>query len=161
MMHRFKAVLEIIGVNPFVSVPASVLKQIFKKAGKEKGHIRIKGTVNGKTYQQTLVKYSGHWRLYINTTMLKNSPKRIGEKIEITIEFNPEPRTVKVPEAFVSALNKNKNAKIVFENLPPSRRLEIERYLANLKTEESLQRNILRAINFLEGKERFVGRDKP
>jgi uncharacterized protein YdeI (YjbR/CyaY-like superfamily) len=107
------------------------------------------------------VKYSGHWRLYINTTMLKNSPKRIGEKIDVAIEFNPEPRSVKVPEGFVSALNKNKNAKIVFESLPPSRSLEIVRYLANLKTEESLERNIRRAINFLEGKERFVGRDKP
>jgi hypothetical protein len=39
--------------------------------------------------------------------------------------------------------------------------LEIVRYLANLKTEKALDTNIDKAINFLLGKERFVGRDKP
>ena len=33
--------------------------------------------------------------------------------------------------------------------------------IANLKTEKSVERNVTRAINFLLGKERFVGRDKP
>lgn len=160
-MHTFKAALKIIGVNPFVSVPASILRQIFEKAGKDRGHIRIKGTVNGKPYQQTLVKYSGEWRLYINTTMLKNSPKRIGEKIEVAVEFDPEGRKVKVPVRFIKALEANQKAKAVFDGLPPSRSLEIVRYLANLKSEEALHRNIERAVNFLEGKGRFVGRDNP
>jgi len=35
------------------------------------------------------------------------------------------------------------------------------RYLSFLKTEESLDRNITRAINFLLSKEQFIGRDKP
>lgn len=160
-MHTFKATLKIIGVNPFVSLPAAVLRTIFKAAGKDKGPIRIKGTINDKPYRQTLVKYSGEWRLYINTSMLKNSPKRIGEKIEVTLEFDSDKREVKVPLAFAEALKSNQKAKEVLAGLPPSRRLEIVRYLANLKSEEALARNITRALNFLEGKERFVGRDKP
>jgi uncharacterized protein YdeI (YjbR/CyaY-like superfamily) len=59
------------------------------------------------------------------------------------------------------ALEKHKKAKFVFDGLPASRRKEIVRYLANLKSEEALERNIVRAINFLLGKERFVGRDHP
>jgi uncharacterized protein YdeI (YjbR/CyaY-like superfamily) len=93
--------------------------------------------------------------------MLKNSPKRIGETVEITVDVDRESREIKPPAAFVKALNANKAAKSVFGNLPPSRRLEIVRYLANLKTEESLNRNVSKAINFLLSKERFVGRDKP
>ena len=31
----------------------------------------------------------------------------------------------------------------------------------NFKTQESVNRNVNRAINFLGGKERSVGRDKP
>jgi uncharacterized protein YdeI (YjbR/CyaY-like superfamily) len=58
-------------------------------------------------------------------------------------------------------LRKSKEAKTVFDKLPPSRRKEIVRYLANLKTEEVLKKNIQRAINFLLGKGRFVGRAKP
>src|SRR6185312_5800928 len=94
-MDRFKAEIEIIGVNPFVLVPAKVLRNIFKQAGKEKGAIPIKGTINDKPYIQTLVRFKGEWRLYINTSMLKNSPKRIGEIVVLTIEFDASDRTIK------------------------------------------------------------------
>jgi hypothetical protein len=160
-MYKFRADIEIIGVNPFVFVPDDILQQIFKQADKNIGHIPINGTINDEPYKQTLVKYSGEWRLYINTSMLKNSPKRIGETIEITISFDPESRDIKLPNDFVKALTENKEAKSVFDGLSASRKLEIVRYLARLKTEEILEKNIKRAINFLLGKERFVGRDKP
>jgi hypothetical protein len=160
-MYKFKAELDIIGINPFVFVPNDILQEIFKQAGKNIGHIPIKGTINGKPYKQTLVKYLGEWRLYINTSMLKNSPKKIGETIEITVCFDPESREIEPPNDFLKALTDNEEAKIVFDNLPPSRKFEIVRYLARLKTEEILEKNIKRAINFLLGNERFIGRDKP
>ncbi|HUC83166.1 MAG TPA: hypothetical protein VMR70_19810 [Flavisolibacter sp.] len=69
-MHRFKARIEIIGINPFVFVPDVILNALFQKAGVQKGPIPICGTINDKFYQQTLVRYQGSWRLYINTTML-------------------------------------------------------------------------------------------
>lgn len=160
-MYKFEAILEIIGINPFVSVPENILIKVFKLAGKDKGHIPITGTINDKPYKQTLIRYSGAWRLYINTSMLKNSPKRIGEKLKVTITFDPEPRIVHAPPAFTAALNKNPEAKFIFNQLPASRKLEIVRYLANLKTTATLAKNITKAINFLLGRERFVGRDKP
>lgn len=160
-MYKFRAEIETIGVNPFVFVPKDILLKIFKLAGKDTGHIPINGTINDKPYKQTLVKYSGEWRLYINTSMLKNSPKRIGETIEITVSFDPENREIKPPYNFVKALAENGEAKTVFDALPSSRKLEIVRYLARLKTEEILEKNIKRAIGFLLGKERFIGRDKP
>jgi uncharacterized protein YdeI (YjbR/CyaY-like superfamily) len=58
-------------------------------------------------------------------------------------------------------LTENEQAKTVYDRLSASKKLEIVRYLARLKTEESLEKNIKRAINFLLGNERFVGRDKP
>lgn len=33
--HEFTAELEIVGVNPFVTVPSAILQEIFKAAGKE------------------------------------------------------------------------------------------------------------------------------
>lgn len=160
-MYTFTAAIEMIGINPFVFVPDDLLLQIFKAAGKEKGHIPIRGSLNGKPYKQTLVKYSGAWRLYINTTMLKNSPKRVGETISISLQFDPESREIEPPLNFVKALAKNKPAKMIFDNLSASRKFEIVRYLANLKTADAIEKNIKRAINFLSGKERFMGRDKP
>lgn len=159
--YHFRATIEIIGVNPFVFVPVDILSQLFSDAGKEKGTIPIKGTINGKPYTQTLVKYSGEWRLYINLKMLKNSTKRIGETIDISVGFDSESRSIEPPAKFIAALNENPEAKSVFDNLSASRRHEIVRYIANLKSEEKRDANIIRAINFLLGKERFAGRDKP
>ena len=160
-MHQFKARIEIIGINPFVFVPNKILKDTFKKAGKNKGHIPVCGTVNGNFFIQTLVKYSGHWRLYINTTMLKNSPKRIGEQIEVTLDFDPSDRTIKVHTKLAKAFKENPEAKKIFDRLSPSRQKEIVRYISALKTEESINKNVEKAVNFLHGKDRFVGRDKP
>lgn len=157
-MYNFKAEINIIGVNPFVFVPENILFEIFKTAKKDKGQIPIKGTINQKPYTQTLVKFSGEWRMYINTTMLKNSPKRIGETIEITIDFDSVSRAIEAPTKFLEALEKNETAKSVFNELSASRKLEIVRYLARLKSEQALEKNISKAINFLLGKERFVGR---
>ncbi|NRB52707.1 MAG: YdeI/OmpD-associated family protein [Saprospiraceae bacterium] len=160
-MHQFQANLEIIVGNPFVFVPAAILEEVFQQANKNKGAIPIRGTINGKPYQQTLVKYSDHWRLYINLNMLKDSPRRVGEEIAVEIEFDPSDRTIPAPPKFTKALEVNPQAKVVFENLSPSKQKEIIRYLANLKMEESIDRNVLRAIDFLLGKGRFVGRDNP
>lgn len=159
--NGFTAQIEIIGVNPFVFVPDEILTKIFKRAGRDKGPIPIRGKINGKPYKQTLVKFKAKWRLYINTQMLKNSPKRVGEKITLSVEYDPVKREIPVHPALQKALNKNPKAKQVFQSLTPSRRKEIIRYISFLKTEKSIKKNIEKAIGFLMGKARFIGRNKP
>lgn len=160
-MHQFTATLEIIVGNPFVFVPSDILHKLFQESNKSKGPIPIRGTVNGKPYQQTLVKYSGEWRLYINMNMLKDSPRRIGEQIQIEVEFDPSDRTIKPHPDFSKALAKNAVARETFERLTPSRQKEILRYISSLKTQKSVDKNVKRAIGFLSGNGKFVGRDKP
>lgn len=157
--QHFKAKLQIIGINPFVEVPESVLQTLFIEAQKDKGPIPIRGKVNGKPFQQTLVRYRGLWRLYVNTLMLKDSPKRIGETLEFSVAFDPKDRTLTPPLKFLEALEGNPNAKEAFDNLRPHLQKEIIRYLLMLKRESSLTENIVRAIGFLEGKNQFVGRE--
>lgn len=160
-MHTFTAKLEIIVGNPYVHLPLDILHDIFQQANQQKGPIPVRGTINGKPYQQTLVKYSGDWRLYINMKMLTDSPRRIGELIEVEIEHDPSDRSIEAHPKLLKALADHEEAKNVFESLSSSRQKEIVRYIAQLKTEESVDRNVARAINFLLGKERFVGREKP
>lgn len=131
-------------------------------AGKTRSPIRVRGTINTKPYEQSMVKFKGEWRLYINNQMLPGSPLRVGEAVEVTISFNNRaPSPVQTPPALQQALHKDKEAMAVYKQLPPYLKKEIDRYLSNLKTTESLNRNVSRAINFLKGKERFMGRDKP
>jgi hypothetical protein len=160
-MNTFNATIEIIGVNPFVFLPDKILKAVFKQAGKDKGPIPVNGTIDGHRYKQTLVRYSGHWRLYINGPMLKVSGKKVGDRTTLTIAFDPEERTISIHPKLNDALIANPKAKDAFDLLPPSRQKEIIRYISFLKTESSVEKNVARAVAFLLGKERFVGREKP
>ena len=160
-MKSFSAEIFIIGINPYVFVPDKILQYLFKKAGKDKGHIPVLLIISKQKFIRHLVKYAGEWRLYLNMTMRKAAGKDVGDIINIKIDFDEDERITPMHEKLEAALKKNKEAKQVFDKLPPSRQKEISRYINNLKTEESLSRNIERAINFLLGNERFIGRDKP
>jgi hypothetical protein len=160
-MLSFKAKIHIIGVNPYVLLPVRVLNAILKQADKERGTIPVSGTLDGHAYIQTLVKYSGKWRLYLNGPMRKSAEKDVGDTVAVTIEFDPVERIVPIHPKLSQALKDNPDAKLAFEKLSPSRQKEIARYIANLKSEEAVVKNVARAIGFLGGKERFVGRDKP
>ena len=160
-MLSFKAKIFIIGVNPYVLLHAKILNEIFMQAKKDKGAIAVRGTLDGHRFIQNLVKYSGKWRLYLNTPMRKAAGKDVGDMVEVHIEFDPDERIIPMHPKLLKALEKNKEAFIVFESLPPSRQKEIIRYIGHLKREESIDKNVVRAIGFLKGGKRFIGRDKP
>lgn len=160
-MHEFSAPLKIIGVNPYVEVPEIILADLHRQAGRSTGSIPIYGHINDKEYTQTLVRYAGVWRLYVNMKMLKDSPKRIGETVHISVALDLRARNLAIHPKLKMALQKDLTAKQVYDSLPPSRRHEINRYICNLKSETKVAENVQRAINFLNGNGRFVGRDRP
>ncbi|MDJ0756871.1 MAG: YdeI/OmpD-associated family protein [Ardenticatenaceae bacterium] len=158
-MHEFQATLKIIDGNPYVDVPDEILSALLVAAEKSTSPIPIHGTLNGKPYRQTLVKFRGAWRLYVNMMMLDDSPRRIGEAVAVTVTYDPSDRTISPHPKLVRALAENEEAQQVFETLSPSLQNEIVRYIAKLKTEQSVNKNVKRAIRFLLGQERFVGRE--
>lgn len=154
----FTATLEIIGINPFVFVPEEILNTIFEKSSRNKSPIPVKGTVNGKEFKQNLMKYLGEWRLYVNLIMLKNSPKRIGEIIEVVLEYDDSDRSISIHPQLEKAIKESSLATENFEKLIPSRKHELIRYINNLKTEASIQRNIEKIIRHLHGETDFFGK---
>jgi len=141
------------GINPVVDPPDDVLASVFQQAGKSKGPIAVRGKLNGVDYVQTLVKYQGAWRLYINGQMLKDSGLKVGETATIEIEFDPRPRDVAMPAKLKAALQGDKVAKKAFGYLSPSRQKEIFRYINSLRTDESIARSIERIIRAMQGEE--------
>src|SRR5829696_3178383 len=118
-MNSFSAKILKIGINPYVGIPEDMLESIFEQAGKSKGPIPIRGTVNGKRFTQTLVKYQGAWRLYINGRMRESAGIDVSDLATIRLEVDPSPRTEPIHPKFARALDRNKNAKIAFETLIP------------------------------------------
>lgn len=161
LSRSFEARIAIIGVNPYVLLPEAILGRLFTQAGKDKGPVPVHGTIDGHPFTQTLVKFAGAWRLYLNGPMLKAAKKGVGDTVRIRIAFDPRDRSIPMPPALEAALKENNKARTVFDALSPSRRKEIMRYIGLLKSEEAIRKNVARAIGFLEGRERFAGRDKP
>ena len=161
MIQNFTARIEIIGVNPYVLLTEEVLNVIFSQSNKNKAAIPVCGTLNGVAFVQTLVKYSGKWRLYLNTPMRKSTRTNVGDTVQIEIEYDSLPRITPMHPKLEKVLNENPDAKLVFEKLSPSRQKEIIRYISFLKTEVAIENNLKRIIQFLYGNDSFVGRDKP
>lgn len=157
----FLAKIEIIGINPFVFIPEETLLHLFDQAKNDKGKIPVKMKIDGYPFKQTLVKYAGHWRLYLNAPMRTAASKELGDTAEFEIEFDPEERTIVFHPKLKAALTENIEARQIFDSLAPYLQKEIIRYINNLKTEASVDLNVKRAIRFLLGNERFIGRDKP
>ena len=158
MLH-FTAEIFKIGINPYVIPPAAVLQDLFQEAGKVKGPIPVTILLNKTAFPQTLVRYAGEWRLYLNSAMRIALQKDVGDIIEVSIAFDPVPRTIAMHPKLKLALQKNKRAKSVFEALIPSYQKEIVRYISHLKTEDAVEKNVAKAIQHLLGKQRFIGRD--
>lgn len=160
-MFSFSATIEIIGVNPYVSLPEAILEEIFAQAQKRNSPIPVKGLLNERTFVQTLVKYAGEWRLYLNTPMRKDTNTVVGDRVKVSLCFDPEERIEKILPLLKKALQQDKSANKVFQAMIPSRQKEIIRYINHLKSAESIERNIAKTLLFLHGKQRHIGRDKP
>lgn len=160
-MQTFTAQIFLIGVNPYVLLPPALLQSLLQAAGKDKGPVPVRLRIREKEFIQTLVKYAGEWRLYLNAPMRQAAGKDVGDKITIGIKHDADERTTPLSPQLQKALNENKKAKEKFESLPPSRQKEIARYINNLKSEQAVTRNVQRAVDFLLGEGRFIGRDKP
>ena len=149
MNFTFKAKIYKIGINACVRVPIRITKKMMPI----KGYIPIKGTLNGHSFQQTLVPIKNvGYRLYVNGPMLKGSRSITGDRVEFNIEMDDAPRTVgsyPIPRTLKTMLKKHA-LNFTFTNLNPSRRKEILRYLNSLKTEEALARNIAKVVTTLK-----------
>ena len=151
MNYSFKAKIHKVGINPYVKVPFRITGKLVAT----KGYIPVKGTINGYFFQQTLcpvkdVKY----RLYVNGPMLKGGHTELGKTALFEIEQDTLERNRNVPmsKELKTALIKYKLLE-KFTSLTPSRQKEVNRYLNNLKSAETLQKNIDKVIKGLQGKE--------
>lgn len=149
--HAFSAEIKIIGVNPYVLLPEDILLELFKAFGKDRGPIPVKGKINGKAFSQTVVKFQGVYRLYVNGIMMKASGVQVGDKAEFVIEVDTTSREIPMHPEFAKALQKNKKAEEAFARYPASRQKEINRYLNNIKSEEIRAKNIDKIIRHLKG----------
>ena len=160
-MNKFSSTILIINGNPYVRPSDKILSVIFRRAGKDTGPIPVRGQLNGTDFQQSLVRYQGDWRLYINGAMAKKGGLQfsgsiaaiVGRKVKLSLEFDPKPPQYHMIPEFWSVLSKDKKAKVAYDQLAAGRKKEILRYFSFMKSKITLLRNIQRVRKHLRGEE--------
>jgi hypothetical protein len=80
--------------------------------------------------------------LYLNGPMRKAAAKDVGDRIEMSIEFDAAPPVLVMHPSLEQALAVSQQAERAFTALAPSKKKEILRYLAGLKSAASVVRNV-------------------
>jgi len=147
MSQEFSATILKSGVNPYVDVPPHVSRAL----GRE-GYIPVKGTIEGKPFRSGIVSLGdGRHRLFINGEMRRSAGVGTGDRITVTLEYDPSPRVLPLPGPLARALEEDTRLRADWEALNPSRRKEILSYLNSLKKPETIRRNVGRVLAQLEG----------
>ena len=75
--------------------------------------------------------------------------KSIGDRVQVVVDQDTEPRIVEVPEDLAAALQANPQAQAVFDNLAYSHRREYAQWIAEAKRPETRERRVKQAIEKL------------
>jgi hypothetical protein len=147
MKFSFKARIYKTGINWCVDVP----KRITSQLKSEKGSIKVKGEINGFKFSKSLVPVKdAPYRLFVNGVMMKGGETALGATANFLIQQDKSKvdKNYKAPATLTEALKKN-NLTTAFEELTSSRKKDVLKYLNNIKTEKTLQKNIDKVIHQL------------
>lgn len=160
---RFQGVLQIRGINPFVRVSAARVEAL-KPGWRKPLPVLLK--INGKPVNSARTNMmpagDGSFFLYLNEIVRSAAGVGVGDRVRVEISFDAEYRygpQHPMPAWFGKALKENPQAKKNWGLLIPSRKKEVLRYLAQLKSEGARKRNLAKVMDALTGKEvRFMAR---
>jgi autonomous glycyl radical cofactor GrcA len=109
----------------------------------------VKVTLNNYTYRSAVGKVGDLFVISLSSEHRENSKVKGGDKLEILIEVDTEPRTVEIPDDFKEVLQKNESAAIGFEKLAPSKKKAMIAHISGAKTKETRNRRINKAVDQL------------
>jgi len=161
---RFPAAIKIRGVNPYVEVSKRRARQLQSDWRRPMPvRVRVNGEPARKPWRINMMPAGdGSFYLYLHNSVREASGTRVGDRVTVELEFDRAYRNGPqhpVPRWFSAALSANPRARLNWSRLTPSRRKEILRYFASLKSDEARQRNLARALAALSGvPARFMAR---
>jgi hypothetical protein len=133
------------GNNTGIQVPEDAIEKL--ASGKKPA---VKVTLNGFTYRSTVAVMGGQYLIPLSAERRTNAKVKGGDKLDITLELDTEPREVELPEDFKKALSKDKTALKFFEGLSYSNKQRYVLPIGLAKTEETRQRRIEKAVSDLK-----------
>jgi hypothetical protein len=121
----------------FVEVPAAATEAI--------GHGPVRGTLAGAAFRGTAGRSGGVLRVPVTRDLLERAGVARGDRVEVALEVDPEPRPVEVPEELRAVLDADPALARVFASSPPSHRRAWARHVAEAKQPETRRRRAAKA----------------
>jgi hypothetical protein len=142
---KFRATIEQAGKTATgIEVPAKVVESL--GSGKRPA---VRVTIKGYTYRSSVATVSGRFMVGVSAKVREEAGVAGGDKVDVDIELDSEPREVSVPPDFAAALDRNARAKRFFEGLSYSRKQRLVLPIEDAKTDETRQRRIAKAVESL------------
>ncbi len=155
-LKRFEAKIYVNGINPYIDIPKVVSDSFGKR-----GPIPVKGLLNEAEFKGTLVpKGRERYLLYLNNELRKKAKVGVGDLVSVHLELDTSERVLRLVPELKKALEKERKARVAFDNLSASKQREILAYLNYLKSSEAIKRNVEKVIKFLMRHERLERKGK-
>jgi len=111
----------------------------------------VKVTLNGYTYRTTVAVMGGAFMIPLSAAHRKAAGVEGGDKVEVTLELDTEPRTVEMPADLAAALKKKRGAQDKFNASSDSVRKEFVRQVESARAQETRERRIAAIVAKLGG----------
>ena len=161
---RFRARIDVNGINPFVPVEADQAARL-RKGWRKPMPVRIQ--VNGAPAEpwriNMMPRGDGGFFLYLHGEVREAAGVAAGDTVEVEVAFDEAYRggpAHSTPKAFADGLKHDPTAAKAWEALTPSLKREVLRRFASVKSDDVKARNIEAALAVLGGAPgRFMARD--
>jgi bifunctional DNA-binding transcriptional regulator/antitoxin component of YhaV-PrlF toxin-antitoxin module len=142
---KFRASIELAGKTATgIEVPAAV---VAKLGSNKKPAVRV--TMKGYTYRSTVATMGGRFMLPISAQVREAAGVAAGDKLDVVVELDTEPRAVTVPADLARALARDAAARRYFEALSFSNKQRIVIAIEAAKAPETRERRIAKAVSGL------------
>ncbi len=150
--YQFKALIEDAGEGgAYVSIPFDVEQAFGKK------RVKVVATIEGVAYRGSLVRMGSACHLLpVLKGIRAKIGKNIGDEVEVEVVEDVEPRLVQVPDDLQKALAENAEAESFFASLSYTHQKEYVQWIEAAKKDETRQRRIQRALEWLNQGKRGV-----
>jgi hypothetical protein len=146
--YSFEAILirpEGVGTWTYLNIPTEVSATFGSM-----GQMKVKGTINGYGIKSTALPHGdGTHYLVIGKGIRDQIHAAQGEKVQVTLELDPEERRVVIPQNLAEAFASHPLSKAGFEKLAYSHQKAYVDWILAAKKEETSQKRIDKALELL------------
>jgi hypothetical protein len=127
-----------------IQIPDDVIEKL---GSSKRPAVRV--TINGYTYRSTVAVMGGRFMVGVSAENREKAKVAGGDKVDVEIELDTEPREVALPSDFEAALNRHGKVRKYFDGLSYSKQKAFVQGIEGAKTAETRQRRIDKAVGEL------------